>query len=89
MLAGTFQAIQDETRALRVSDLTNKSSGLTERDKAFIFNYMREGDIPEHLRIKANQNSNLKIYEPIEEFTKNVIMLIESFFLYSFKPRTD
>ena len=50
---------------------------------------MREGDIPEHLRIQGNANNNLKIYEPIEEFQKNVIMLIESFYLYSFKPRTD
>ena len=33
LLAGTFQAIHDETRALRVGDLTNKSSGLTDREK--------------------------------------------------------
>jgi len=89
LFAGTFKAIQDEARALRVGDLVNKSSGLTAREKSFVFNYMREGDIPEHLRIHGNQDTNLRIYEPIPEFQRNVIMLVESFFLYSFKPRTD
>ena len=89
LLAGTLQAIQDETRALRVGDLCNKYTGLTERDKMFIYNYIREGDIPEHLRVRSSNQQNLKIYEPVEEYQKNVIMLIESFFLYQFKPNTD
>ena len=55
----------------------------------FIYNYIREGDIPEHLRVRSSNQQNLKIYEPVEEYQKNVIMLIESFFLYQFKPNTD
>lgn len=89
LLAGTLQAIQDETRALRVGTLCNKQAGLTEREKSFIYNYIREGNLPEHLRIQSSKQQNLKIYEPIEDYQKNVIMLIESIFLYQFKPGMD
>lgn len=44
-VGNTVRALGDETRSLTVDAVTNKSHNLTDREKNFLFNYLREGDI--------------------------------------------
>ena len=53
-MTGTLQAIENENKRLIVDDVLKKTRGITEREKKFLFNYLREGDIPENLRIVSN-----------------------------------
>ena len=80
-----------EAKAITIEDLSSKQGRLTEREKEFIFNYFKEGDLQDHLRINGsvNSNSNIRIYEPIEEYKKNVVLLVELLFNYQFKPIVD
>ena len=87
-VTNALQAIGDETRALTVEYVTKKNRGLlSAREKNFLFNYLREGDIDENLRIVANNpNQNLRINEPIDSYKTNVYVIVESFFTYGFIP---
>lgn len=51
-LATTYQKLQDETKLLIVEQIATKASNLSDRERAFVFNYIREGDLPENLRKK-------------------------------------
>ena len=90
-MVGTLQALTDESKAITVHDITENCVELTDRQKEFIFNYMKEGDIPDHLRLdgSSKKNSSLRIYEPIEDYKMNVIVLLELIFNYQFKPFVD
>ena len=86
-VGNTVRALGDETRSLTVDAVTNKSHNLTDREKNFLFNYLREGDIEQHLRVVANDPSrNLRINEPVDAYKMNVCVIVESFFTYGFKP---
>ena len=78
----------DKTRpAQTIENLSSKLKDLTETDKNFIFNYIKEGDIPENSRQVANgRDSELRIAEPISSYKQNVYLIIESFLTYGFIP---
>ena len=83
----TFRALGDETRALTVDGVTKKQRGVSDREKNFIFNYLREGDIPPAMRIVANDPAqNLHFKEPESTYKTNVFVIVESFFTYGFIP---
>ena len=75
----TMQAISDETKCISVEELSVKTGKLSTREKEFIFNYVREGDLPDHLRINggSQKNTGFRINEPIEHYKRNVFLLIE------------
>ena len=83
-----MRALNDETRALTVDSVTKKQHGISEREKNFLFNYIREGDIPENMRIVAkNPQFNLRINEPADSvYQTNIYVIVESFLTYGFKP---
>jgi len=59
---------------LRIEDLTSKRTGLSEREKNFIFSYLADGDK------KAFKNSR-------QTYISNVIVIMDHFFQYEFTPR--
>ena len=80
-------ALTDETRALQVDKIIEKQRGISGREKKFLFNYLSEGDIPETMRIIANNpEMNLRINEDIESYKTNVYEIVTSFFTYGFIP---
>ena len=86
-MVNTVRALGNETKALTVESVTKQCRNLIAREKNFLFNYLKEGDIEEHLRIIANDpQHNIKINEPIDSYKTNVYVIVESFFTYGFKP---
>ena len=86
-MADTFNLVVSETRALTVEEVAKKSHKVSRRERNFLFNYIKEGDIPEHMRSVANDpEQNLKIHDPIEEYKTNVFVIIEAFFKHGFIP---
>ena len=80
-------ALGNETRALIVEDVCKKLHSLSDREKHFLFNYLKEGDMNERDRVMANNPTlNLKINESIESYKTNVYLIVESFFNYGFIP---
>ena len=72
---------------MTVDTVTKKNRGLSAREKSFLFNYLREGNIDENLRVVANNpNQNLKINEALDSYKTNVYVIVESFFTYGFIP---
>ena len=87
-MTDTLRALGDETRALIVENIVDKRQKISDREKRYIFNYLREGNIPENIRRVANDPAaNLRINEPIESYAPNVAMIVESFFTYGFIPQ--
>ena len=41
-----FKALGDEMRALNVIEIVQKTRGVSDREKNFLFNYLKEGDLP-------------------------------------------
>ena len=69
LLQGAFQAIDDETKALKVKDVLEKTRNVSAREKKFLFTYLREGNLPESQRTVSNDpNQNIKITEGCEEY---------------------
>ena len=80
-------ALGNETRALIVEDVCKKLHSLSDREKHFLFNYLKEGDMNERDRVTANNTAlNLKINENIASYKTNVYLIVESFFNYGFIP---
>ena len=80
-------ALGNETRALIVEDVCKKLHSLSDREKNFLFNYLKEGDMNERDRVMANNTAlNLKINENIASYKTNVYLIVESFFNYGFIP---
>ena len=80
-------ALGNETRALIVEDVCKKLHSLSDREKNFLFNYLKEGDMNERDRVTANNTAlNLKINENIASYKTNVYLIVESFFNYGFIP---
>ena len=80
-------ALGNETRALIVEDVCKKLHSLSDREKNFLFNYLKEGDMNEKDRVMANNTAlNLKINENIASYKTNVYLIVESFFNYGFIP---
>ena len=80
-------ALGNETRALIVEDVCKKLHSLSDREKHFLFNYLKEGDMQERDRVTANNTAlNLKINENIASYKTNVYLIVESFFNYGFIP---
>jgi len=87
LLTKTIRSIQDETCALYVKSIIDKKHDISEREKLFLFNYLREGNIPDSMRIVANnKDMNLRILEKVEDYKTNVFVIVESFFTYGFIP---
>ena len=78
----------DKTRPIQtIENLCNKLKDLTEMEKNFIFNYIKEGDIPENTRnVATGKDSELRIVEPLSSYKQNVYLIIESFLTYGFIP---
>ena len=86
-MTNTLRALGDETRFLTVEGITEKTRNISDREKKYLFNYLREGDIPENFRQVSNDPAaNLRINEPIESYQTCVFIIVESFFTYSFIP---
>ena len=86
-MTDTLRALGDETRFLTVEGITEKLYNISEREKKYLFNYLREGNIPENIRQVSNDPAaNLRINEPIESYQTSVFIIVESFFTYSFIP---
>ena len=82
-----MQAIQDETKILTVEKVTKSTRGVTAREKKFLFNYLREGDVPENMRTVSNdKNENVKITEGPEDYISNVMLIVEFFLNCGFIP---
>ena len=80
-------ALGNETRALIVEDVCKKLHSLSDREKHFLFKYLKEGDMSERDRVTANNTAlNLKINENIASYKTNVYLIVESFFNYGFIP---
>ena len=70
-----------------IENLSSKLKDLSETEKNFIFNYIKEGDIPENSRQVANgKDSELRIVEPLSSYKQNVYLILESFLTYGFIP---
>lgn len=86
-MAETLRALGDETRALTVEGITEKSHKISVREKNYLFNFLREGNIPENIRRVSNDPAaNLRINEPLEAYPTSVFLIVESFFTYGFIP---
>ena len=66
-----MSAVGDETRALTVENILHKPLGITDREKNFLFNYIKEGDLPDKQRVVSNDPSmNIKITkESVADYT--------------------
>ena len=42
---------------LTVEAVTKKTRGVTAREKKFLYNYLREGDLPENMRVVSNDKN--------------------------------
>ena len=57
------------------------------REKKFVFNYLKEGDLSEYMRqVSKDPNENIKIIESVEVYIPNVMLIVESFLNYGFLP---
>lgn len=72
---------------LTVEAVTKKTRGVTAREKKFLFNYLREGDMPENMRVVSNdKNENVKITEGTDNYISNVMLIVEFFINCGFLP---
>ena len=86
-MSETLRALGNETRALTVDEVISKRRNVSIREKNFLLNYLREGNIPENIRRVSNDpDANLRINEPLESYQTNVFIIVESFFNYGFIP---
>ena len=78
----------DKTRPIQtIENLSNKLKDLTETEKDFIFNYIKEGNIPENSReVATGRDAELRIVEPLSSYKQNVYLIIECFLTYGFIP---
>jgi hypothetical protein len=84
----TFQglgtAMFEEIKILRVLEVCKKMNGLTKREKDFLFNYVRQGDLPVEQR---RQDQDLRSVERVEDYNNFVVAVLDSIFHYQYLPR--
>ena len=52
-MVDTINAMTEESRVVNVKSITDKVQSMTDRERAFVFNYIREGDLPDHLKVNG------------------------------------
>ena len=83
-----ISGLNDEICALSVENIVKKHRDVSDREKNFLFNYIREGNLPASERLVSNDaTQNIKItMESLSDYKANVISIVDSLFAYGFIP---
>ena len=84
LIKGLGTAIFEEIKILKVLDVCEKKNNLTRREKDFLFNYIRQGDLPIEMR---KQDQDLRSVEKVEDYNNFVVVVLDSIFHYQYLPR--